>query len=154
MKARFHIAVISFCADLVSPEAEAVPAGLLVVGELEDRGFAMLQTDQSPELPELPAYMAALVSDFQQLLRAQLEDLLSQDALRQDLDALMDAFEESLRNSFYISHLERGVEIELPDPAPARVWQHVAPRAADAFERPWALQGWYRPIDQPRRARA
>jgi len=54
MIVRYHVAIISFCADLVSPEEAAVPVGLLIVGEAGHKRFALLQTDQHPELPEMP----------------------------------------------------------------------------------------------------
>jgi hypothetical protein len=155
MKLRYHIATISFCPDLLNPEAAAsVPVGVLLVGESSDQAVALLAVNREPALPAgLPDVVREIVGQFPLILQAQLESILHSDAGR-SIDSIMREFEDSLRNSFYLSdlHMNQVVEAKTPKVAVRKenllyepFTNAAAASIAAQFEHPWAMDYRYRP---------
>lgn len=119
---RYHIATISFNPDLVDPEAKGCPVGLLFVGETGTDAVALLALGHRPRFADrLPTVMRSILDDFPALMVAQLDEMLK-DQGSTSIDGIMEAFEDSLRNSFFVSDLKMNqyvdVPLETPDPAP------------------------------------
>lgn len=117
MKLRYHQATISFCPDLLNPDGVApIPVGVLLLAEAEDIAAALLTVDSHPALPEsLPLVVREIAKDFPRLVSAQLEQILHSDASA-SIDTMMQMFEDSLRNSFYVSDLKLNQKIEVQSP--------------------------------------
>lgn len=141
MKVRHHIATISFCRNLTVANSEVVPVGVLMVGELPS-GHAMdlLVVREDPALlASLPPLIRAIVADFPHLIQAQLTEILERDG-DTSIDTVMTEFEESLRNSFFVSELLWNQELEVPESAPvaspSEPWRAAYPSVvAKASER-------------------
>lgn len=114
MKLRYHIATISFCSNLTKADSEAIPVGILFVGESADQAMALLLVrDDQAFLDRLPRLIRSIVKDFPQMLQAQLEEILQSED-DGSIDNVMRVFEESLRNSFFVSDLQWDQEITVP----------------------------------------
>jgi hypothetical protein len=156
MKLRYHQATISFCPDLLNPDqAGAVFVGVLLLGETANMAVALLTVTKELALPDtLPTVVKELAADFPRLVQAQLEQILKSDA-NTSIDTIMEVFEDSLRNSFYVSDLLMNQEVEIDPPPPRRGidvnWLYEpTTRLANAtvvrsFEKPWWMDVRYRP---------
>lgn len=160
MKLRYHIATISFCPDLLDPEGvPSVPMGVLLLGESTGRSVALLVVNREPTLPEsLHGVIREIIQQFPAILQSQLESILHSDAGR-SIDTIMQVFEDSLRNSFFVSDLRMNqfVEVARPvvpvseenmlyqpsaDAAAASIAAHFDRlRAIDYHYTPWATAG-------------
>ena len=117
MKIRQHIATISFCTNLTGANSEAIPVGVLILGERTDHAMALLLVrEDAAFFDTLPRLIRSIVKDFPQMLQAQLEEILENDN-GGSIDSVMKCFEDSRRNSFFVSDLKWGEEIVVPDMA-------------------------------------
>lgn len=158
MKLRYHIATLSFCPDLLDPEAASIPVGILLLAEAAGQGVALLAVDKNLPLSEaLPPVVREIVGQFPQLVQAQLESILQSDA-GANIDTIMEVFEDSLRNSFYVSDLQLNQIIDIPDfrsGVAREKWLYepttrvAAASVAAAIEEPWAMDYRYRPWHPP-----
>lgn len=117
MKIRQHIATISFCTSLTAASSEAIPVAVLILNERTDHGMALLLVrEDAAFFDKLPKLIRSIVKDFPRMLQAQLEEILENDG-GDSIDSVMQSFEDSLRNSFFVSDLKWSEEIVLPNMA-------------------------------------
>jgi hypothetical protein len=120
MKVRYHIATISFCTNLTTAESDSIPVGILMVGTSDQHAMALLAVREDHGLLDsLPPLIRSIVKDFPQMLQAQLEEILAS-ADNGSIDNVMRVFEESLRNSFFVSDLRWNQEFDVPGATSAR----------------------------------
>lgn len=160
MKLRYHIATISFCTDLLNPEAApSIPVGVLLLGEAKGLAVALLAVSRNLPLPDsCPPVVREIAEQFPQLVQAQLEEILRSDA-RTSIDEIMKVFEDSLRNSFFVSDLQLNQVVEIPvlkSEVLQDNWLYEPTHAAAAsivstFEKPWWMDYRYRPWRLPPR---
>lgn len=113
MKARYHLATVSFSTDLVCPESPSVPIGAFAVGETDGVAVAVLAVQKAPPVTTpLPNIVLAMLERFPDLLIAQLNELL-QTGRAVPVDEVLEQFEDSLRNSFHVSEVRTQDAVEL-----------------------------------------
>jgi hypothetical protein len=128
MKLRYHIATISFCPNLTKPDSKAIPVGILMVGECAEQAMAFLAVREDRALLEsLPPLIRSVVQDFPKLLQGQLEEILTNNG-SSSIDSIMNIFEESLRNSFFVSDLKLSQQLHIPKaPVMSEPWAMAYP---------------------------
>ena len=107
---RYHIAEISFSEDLTQPDSKVLPVGLLLLGEIQGLSFALLAMRKSVQVAHLPRIVQKLIADFPALMARQITELIKN---KQDIDVMIECFEDSLRNSFFVSDLKTHLELDL-----------------------------------------
>src|SRR5690606_19131468 len=94
-----------------------------------DQAMALLLVREDQAfLDRQPPLIRSIVKDFPQMLQGQLEEIL-QDDEHGSIDNVMRVFEESLRNSFFVSDLKWDEEITVPAARPSadEPWQAAYP---------------------------
>ena len=126
MRLRYHHATISFCPNLRNPEgADPIPLGVLFLGEADGFSVAMLKMKRELEVPgDMPEVVTEIVRDMPRLLEAQIMEALKAGGC--NIDTIMSTFEDSLRNSFYVSHVKMNqvLDVEVPTVQPAVEWMY------------------------------
>ncbi len=108
MKLRHRHAVISFCPDLTSADAESVPVAVLLVGEDEDQRYPLTAIAYPSDIPTTitDPVAAEIIASFPRQLQAYLDEAVTESASL-DIDATLETLFQSLRNSLHVSAISK-----------------------------------------------
>lgn len=106
MNLRYRYAVVSFCPDLTKADQDSVPLAVLLVGQGDPAGVAVIVARQTPP-PDVDPISQAVIKDLVEVIKDHVDEF-HRDSPK---DAVIDpgdvvhSFEQSLRNSIHVSSI-------------------------------------------------
>jgi hypothetical protein len=124
VKLTYSRAIVSFCPDLTSRDAGAVPVGVFLVGDTNGEGLASLLVPRLRGLrvDEITREVLMSVPD---LLRLHVEEVLSENVNLPAAEILR-RLHEKLRNTLFVSDISEERMVELDEPLAASLQQLLA----------------------------
>jgi hypothetical protein len=107
MKLNYRVVTLSFCPDLVDPNAMSVPFAALVVGKQDTGEWTAFAMGVDVRKLGIDPLLAAMLSDVPNLIRSHFDSAMKRAAQKADLtpEAVLHEFHDVLRTNIHVSSL-------------------------------------------------
>ncbi|MDP1824351.1 MAG: hypothetical protein Q8L48_13940 [Archangium sp.] len=136
MKLNFRVVTLSFCPDMVDPNAVSIPIAVLVVGKSDTGTWTALAMGVDVKKLGIDPLLGAMLSDVPNLVRAHFDAAMkrvkSADATP---EAVLREFHEVLRTNIHVSSLSDEQHLEVADAM--KLSHQLFDVAIEAFKAQW-----------------
>lgn len=140
MELNYRYAIVSFCSDLIDPNASSLPVALLMIATSGEDMMAAA-TGWYPQDSGDPI-SSALLKDMPRFLKAHVDELVNETP-DVDSESILCALQHSLRNSVHVSAVSPSMTEHVDAEAPENLTATVTQKAVALFFKEMRNAGLY-----------
>lgn len=153
MKLNYRVVTLSFCPDMVDPNAVSIPIAVLVVGRSDTGAWTALAMGVDVKKLGIDPLLAAMLSDVPNLVRSHFDSAMKR-VKSADVtpEAVLREFHEVLRTNIHVSSLSDEQHLDVADAM--KLSHQLFDVAIEAFRAQWKVSvpasGVAKPAWKPR----
>jgi hypothetical protein len=117
MKLSYRVVTLSYCPDLVDPNAPSIPFAVLVAGKTDTGAWTAFSMGVDIRKLGVDRFLAGMLGDVPHLVRSHFDSAMKR--IKTELltpEAVLREFHEVLRTNVFVSNLSDEVTLEVEDP--------------------------------------